>query len=160
MIHQSIRDDMDAKELEALSMLSRGFTDLKEANPELAYNLVLDILSGINEYASYFPRQFQTKSPHSNESVRRHISTTRGLFPHRRVQRNTQLTAKGIVVVEQEDPEEHPTPPASPTRARGTSSSNLSNGGGSKEDVKRSPISELLYMRWLEGLKMKWPSLL
>jgi hypothetical protein len=41
---------MDAKELESLSMLSRGFTELKQANPELAYNLVLDILSGINEY--------------------------------------------------------------------------------------------------------------
>ena len=44
---------MDARELEALSMLSRGFIELKEANPELAYNLVLDILSGINEYVSY-----------------------------------------------------------------------------------------------------------
>lgn len=41
---------MDARELEALSMLSRGFIDLKDANPELAYNLLLDILSGINEY--------------------------------------------------------------------------------------------------------------
>jgi serine/threonine-protein kinase 24/25/MST4 len=40
---------MDAKELEALSMLSRGFIDLKDANPELEYNLLLDILSGINE---------------------------------------------------------------------------------------------------------------
>jgi hypothetical protein len=47
---------MDARELEALSMLSRGFADLKDANPELAYNLVLDILSGINEYGSHFPR--------------------------------------------------------------------------------------------------------
>lgn len=25
---------------------------------------------------------------------------------------------------------------------------------------KRSPIAELLYMRWLEGLKIKWPSIL
>ena len=49
-ILQAIRDDMDAQEIEALSMLSRGFTELKEANPELAYNIVLDILSGINEY--------------------------------------------------------------------------------------------------------------
>ena len=49
---------MDAKELESLSMLSRGFTDLKDANPELAYNLVLDILSGINECGSQFFCQF------------------------------------------------------------------------------------------------------
>ena len=41
---------MDARELESLSMLSRGFADLRDANPELAYNVILDILSGINEY--------------------------------------------------------------------------------------------------------------
>jgi serine/threonine-protein kinase 24/25/MST4 len=40
---------MEARDLEALSMLSKGFLELKEANPELTYNLVLDILSGINE---------------------------------------------------------------------------------------------------------------
>jgi len=48
-IQLAIRDDMEAREIEALSMLSKGFEDLKEANPELAYNLVLDILTGINE---------------------------------------------------------------------------------------------------------------
>jgi serine/threonine-protein kinase 24/25/MST4 len=46
---QAIRDDMDAREIESLSMLSRGFVELKEVNPELAYNVILDILSGINE---------------------------------------------------------------------------------------------------------------
>jgi serine/threonine-protein kinase 24/25/MST4 len=49
VILQAIRDDMDAQEIEALSMLSRGFTELKEANAELAYDIVLDVLSGINE---------------------------------------------------------------------------------------------------------------
>ncbi|KIM25931.1 hypothetical protein M408DRAFT_330921 [Serendipita vermifera MAFF 305830] len=143
-IQNAIRDDMDARELESLSMLSRGFTELREANPELAYNLVLDILSGIND----------------NQAVRQHISTTRGLFPHRRVQRSTILTPKGVVVVEQEDNEDAPTsPPVSPTRSRGASTSNLSTGSGG-QDGKKSPISELLYMRWLDGLKMKWPSLL
>ena len=48
-IQLAIRDDMDAREIEALSMLSKGFEDLREANSELAYNLVLDILAGINE---------------------------------------------------------------------------------------------------------------
>lgn len=41
---------MDAREIESLSMLGRGFTDLRDVNPELLYNVVLDILSGINEY--------------------------------------------------------------------------------------------------------------
>jgi serine/threonine-protein kinase 24/25/MST4 len=44
---------MDAREIESLSMLSRGFTELKDANPELAYNVILDVLSGINEYVAF-----------------------------------------------------------------------------------------------------------
>ncbi len=40
---------MDAREIESLSMIGRGFSDLKEVNPELLYNIVLDILGGINE---------------------------------------------------------------------------------------------------------------
>lgn len=44
---------MDAREIESLSMLSRGFAELKDANPELAYSVILDILSGINEYAHF-----------------------------------------------------------------------------------------------------------
>lgn len=49
-LQKSITDDQDAREIEALSMLSRGFEELRDANPELAYGIVLDILSGINEY--------------------------------------------------------------------------------------------------------------
>lgn len=76
------------------------------------------------------------------------------------------MTAKGVVVIEQEVSDELPpaSPSSSPTRTRGASTSNLSTGSGGaskeKEEGKRSPISELLYMRWLEGLKLKWPSIL
>lgn len=41
---------MDAREIESLNMISRGFAELGTVNPELAYNVILDILSGINEY--------------------------------------------------------------------------------------------------------------
>lgn len=41
---------MDAREIESLSMLQRGFAELKDANPQLAYNVILDILQGVNEY--------------------------------------------------------------------------------------------------------------
>jgi serine/threonine-protein kinase 24/25/MST4 len=34
------------------------------------------------------------------------------------------------------------------------------NAAADASPVKRSPIAELLYMRWLEGLKIKWPSIL
>ena len=41
-----------------------------------------------------------------------------------------------------------------------TKSGGSSGSGGTDEAAKRSPIAELLYMRWLEGLKIKWPSIL
>ncbi|CDO75609.1 hypothetical protein BN946_scf184858.g49 [Trametes cinnabarina] len=50
LLQKATRDDMDAREIESLSMISRGFEELGAVNPELAYNLVLDMLSGINEY--------------------------------------------------------------------------------------------------------------
>lgn len=127
---------MDAREIESLSMISRGFEELREVNPVLAYNVILDILSGINE----------------SQQVRQHIQTSRGLFPHKRIIRKSQMTSKGLVVTEEEEvsglpltPE--PTPqPAAPDADQAPRS--------------KSPIAELLYMRWLEGLKLKWPSLL
>ncbi|KAG1754039.1 kinase-like domain-containing protein [Suillus paluster] len=135
VLQTAIRDDMDAREIEALSMISRGFAELREANPALSYNVILDILSGINE----------------NPSVRQHVQTSRGLFPHKRVIRKSEMTAKGLVVTEvQEDVTEVPVDSStSPLKADGPGS-----------PVRKSPISELLYMRWLEGLRIKWPSIL
>ena len=40
---------MDAREIESLSMLQRGFAELKDANPQLAYDAIIDILQGIDE---------------------------------------------------------------------------------------------------------------
>lgn len=146
---------MDAHEIEALSMLARGFVDLREANPELAYTLVLDILAGIND----------------NGAVRQHVSTARGLFPARRVVRRSEMTARGLVVVEQEVDEGLPlpasnsnspgangngaaaVPPGSATKSGGSA-------GSGEESPRKSPIAELLYMRWLDGLKLKWPSII
>lgn len=47
---------MDAREIESLSMLSRGFEELREVNPELAYSVILDILAGLNEYVIHLSR--------------------------------------------------------------------------------------------------------
>jgi hypothetical protein len=51
---QAITDDMDAREIESLSMLSRGFQELRDVNPQLSYNVILDILTGLNEYVALF----------------------------------------------------------------------------------------------------------
>jgi serine/threonine-protein kinase 24/25/MST4 len=146
---------MDAREIESLSMLSRGFTELKEANPELAYNVILDILSGINEcvYSSWLSRDCFPDIYSSNASVRNHVQTTRGLFPHKRITRRSEMTAKGLVVTEvQEDIT------GLPSTSHGSLGSNNSSSSKGDEPIRKSPIAELLYMRWLEGLKMKWPS--
>ncbi|CAE6456041.1 unnamed protein product [Rhizoctonia solani] len=120
VLQRHIHDDMDAHEIESMSMLARGFEDLKNANPELAYNVILDMLSGINE----------------NNVLRQHISTKRGMFPHKRIHRGTEMTSEGLVVTEQAE------------EVGGQSTENL-------DAQKRSPIAELLYLRWLEGLKIK-----
>lgn len=132
ILQSSIRDDMDARELEALSMLSRGFLELKDANPELGYKVILDILSGINE----------------NSAVCRHIQTSRQLFPHKKITRKSEITSGGLVVTEiQED-------------LLGTSNSTDPVPAKPEElPARKSPIAELLYLRWLEGLKIKWPNI-
>ncbi|KAF7332209.1 Ste20-like serine/threonine kinase [Mycena kentingensis (nom. inval.)] len=131
ILTNATRDDMDAREIESLSMLSRGFTELKEANPTLAYNVILDILSGIND----------------NAAVRQHVQTARGLFPHKRIIRKSEMTARGLVVTEvQED-------------ISGLPPSLESAKADAEPQQKKSAISELIYMRWLEGLRLKWPSL-
>jgi len=160
ILSKSTRDDMDAREIEALSMLARGFEELRDANPELAYNVILDVLAGINE----------------NAAVRQHIQTTRGLFPHKRVVRRSELTSKGLIVTEEEEISGLPNPgpaagapaPSSPTpsaitspgkQQRRASTQSVPKDDAAASPVKRSPIAELLYVRWLEGLKLKWPSL-
>lgn len=138
IIEKAIRDDIDAREIESLSMLSRGFSELKDANPELAYNVILDILSGLNE----------------NQAVRQHVQTSRGLFPHKRIIRKSEMTAKGLVVTEVQ--EEISGLPSTSNHIHSPSQSSIK----SDEASRKSPIAELLYMRWLEGLKLKWPSIL
>lgn len=147
---QATRDDMDAREIESLSMISRGFEELRDVNPELAYSLILDVLSGIDEYVSasltLYPSSCN-KPLSRNAAVKQHIQTARGLFPHKRIIRRSEMTAKGLVVTEEEEISGLPLPSSSsPTPV--------------EPEARKSPISELLYMRWLEGLRLKWPSIL
>ena len=57
------------------------------------------------------------------------------------------MTSSGLVVIEHED--------AAPSSPAPTIVPPIE-----EEVVRKSPISDLLYMRWLEGLKIKWPSIL
>ncbi|KAF8913898.1 Ste20-like serine/threonine kinase [Gymnopilus junonius] len=137
-----IHDDMDAREIESLSMLQRGFAELKDANPELAYSVVLDILQGIND----------------NPSVKQHVQTSRGLFPHKRIIRKSEMTSKGLVVTEEQEETTGLPSASSPVPSIASQPSSPVSAHDSAQ--RKSPIAELLYMRWLEGLKLKWPNIL
>lgn len=91
----------------------------------------------------------------SNPSVLQHIQTSRGLFPHKRVIRRSELTSKGLVVTEEEEISGLPNlnSPRSPGHSPSASTSKPDEGA----QPRRSPIADLLYLRWLEGLKLKWP---
>jgi serine/threonine-protein kinase 24/25/MST4 len=148
---------MDAREIESLSMIARGFADLRDANPSLSYNVILDILSGINEYVFSCVRRIlvNIRAQFRNPSVRQHVQTSRGLFPHKRIIRKSEMTARGLVVTEVQ--EDISTPLA---EASGSSSAHPLKADDPAAQARKSPIAELLYMRWLEGLRIKWPSIL
>jgi serine/threonine-protein kinase 24/25/MST4 len=78
--------------------------------------------------------------------VKQHVNTSRVLFPHKRITRKSEMTSKGLVVTEEQEISGLPAT-SDPLVAE-------------PEPARRSPIAELLYMRWLEGLKLKWPSIL
>lgn len=65
------------------------------------------------------------------------------------------MTARGLVVTEvQEDVS------APPAEASGSSSAHPLKADDPAAQARKSPIAELLYMRWLEGLRIKWPNIL
>lgn len=80
--------------------------------------------------------------------MKQHVNTSRVLFPHKRIIRKSEMTSKGLVVTEEQEISGLP------------STSDPLVAVAEAEPARRSPIAELLYMRWLEGLKLKWPSIL
>jgi serine/threonine-protein kinase 24/25/MST4 len=62
------------------------------------------------------------------------------------------MTNRGLVVTEVVEDVAGPSGALPPTPG--------ADNGSDALPVKRSPIAELLYMRWLEGLKIKWPNIL
>jgi serine/threonine-protein kinase 24/25/MST4 len=154
---------MDAREIESLSMLQRGFAELKDANPQLAYNVIVDILQGINEYViSFILPSDNLSEPRglafSNSSLKQHVQTSRGLFPHKRIIRKSEMTSKGLVVTEEQ--EEISGLPFTSGPADSITSPPPSATDTPPSPSRKSPIAELLYMRWLEGLKLKWPNII
>ena len=93
-----------------------------------------------------------------NSSVKQHVQTSRGLFPHKRIIRKSEMTSRGLVITEEQ--EEISGLPASSSPNGSALSSATAAAAAPESPTRKSPIAEMLYMRWLEGLKLKWPSML
>jgi serine/threonine-protein kinase 24/25/MST4 len=107
-------------------MVSNGFADLADGNPALAYQVIVDLLAGIND----------------NESIRRHLSASTQLFPRGSLRQSIKMTDKGPVL-------QHPvtTPITSGTDDDSESDIETSSKDSAQQ---RGPIAEMLYSRWLE----------
>lgn len=71
------------------------------------------------------------------------------------------MTTRGLVVTEvQEDVSGLPSTSETGHGVAPSSASITSAKSDESSPSRKSPIAELLYMRWLEGLKIKWPSLM
>lgn len=68
------------------------------------------------------------------------------------------MTSKGLVVTEEQ--EEISGLPFTSDPTESITSPPLSATDSPPSLSRKSPIAELLYMRWLEGLKLKWPNII
>lgn len=128
------------EEVESLSSIAMGFTDLANGNPELAYRVLVDILAGMNEYVppAFLPISLSDAKSNSNDNVRRHLSTSTQLFPQGSLRRSIRMTDRGPIIDEGENDSSSDTESVSKT---------------STSNQQRGPIAEMLYSRWLEGLR-------
>jgi len=108
--------DLDAREIESLDMISKGFEDLAGLNPNLAYTTIVDLLLGMN----------------SNEQARENLSTTFRDKLNPKEKHNGGITASN------------------------SSGSYVDDSISSDNEVRSSPITDLLYGRWMEGLRSRW----
>ncbi|KAK0563798.1 hypothetical protein OC844_002029 [Tilletia horrida] len=147
------RTDLSAAEHESLAMISKGFEDLTAANPSLSYAVIVDILLSMND----------------NEAARENLSGTfrkrfmgraqarpkgpRSSAPNGATKGNGHGYANGLSEDSDEDDEEGL---ANGHRARTASGGSGSAVGGAVPEGSRSPIADLLYGRWLEGLRARW----
>lgn len=69
------------------------------------------------------------------------------------------MTSRGLVITEEQE-EISGLPTSSSPNGSVLSSTTTAATAPPDSPTRKSPIAELLYMRWLEGLKLKWPSML
>lgn len=121
-------NELSPEDVETISLISNGFSDLAESNPDLTYQIIIDLLNGINE----------------NDLIRKHImGSSSGLLARNTVKHRSSLsmTNRTNVAAELEA--------AMNEEDSGSEAGSLSN----RTDIaaqQRGPVAEMLYSRWLE----------
>lgn len=120
-------NDLSPEDVETISLISNGFSDLAESNPELTYQIILDLLNGINEH----------------DLIRKHImGSSNGLLARNTVKHRSgtgasrkNVAAELEAAMNEED------------------SGSEADSAASRNDLaaqQRGPVAEMLYSRWLE----------
>jgi serine/threonine-protein kinase 24/25/MST4 len=151
-------------------MISKGFHDLKVADAEAAFRVVVDILAGIHEFVpfplslSLFKLIFRlcatdltwlaAFSLFRNDTLRANLNAS-GRVPYTLIKRTTTRDpSSGKLVVTEHADDTDPSSSSSSTAPPSSTSSTTTPAGA---EAAKSPITEMLYMRWMEGLKLRWP---
>ncbi|WVQ64600.1 uncharacterized protein L199_002767 [Kwoniella botswanensis] len=124
VLDNTLSEDHDATALEGLNLIKKGFSDLGNNDPEIAYKLVMDILGGIRQ----------------NDIVHSHIRNMS--------MANVIPRSRPIVEID------NGSKPSTPNHEDIAIKKEKENDDLIRE---RSPIADLLYLRWLDGLRLKWP---
>jgi len=120
----SQENELSPEDVETISLISNGFSDLAESNPELTYQIILDLLNGINEH----------------ELIRKHIMGSssgllaRNTVKHRSTKSKTNVAAELEAAMNEED--------------SGSEADSISKTDSTNQ--QRGPVAEMLYSRWLE----------
>ncbi|CDZ98777.1 pkinase-domain-containing protein [Phaffia rhodozyma] len=109
-LQKNSQERMSAPSREALKLLSKGFEDLKIANPQLAYSILFDITSSLKE--DFTVRHAVTEGKEGKPFHTKHENTA------------------------EPDNMSIPAP---------------------KFSDEKSPVADMLYTRWMDGLKLRWP---
>lgn len=126
----SQENELSPDDVETISLISNGFSDLAESNPELTYRIILDLLNGINEH----------------DLIRKHIMGSssgllaRNTVKHRSNTSKTNVAAELEAAMNEED--------------SGSEADSISKTDTATQ--QRGPVAEMLYSRWLEVSATLW----
>ncbi|KAL8281206.1 hypothetical protein RQP46_006240 [Phenoliferia psychrophenolica] len=142
---KGVERTMDARDIEALSMVRKGFEDLGESNPALAWQALADILAGINENTAI-------KTSLSNSPLLSSSSSSNGGVDAL-IRKSTIMTDRGPAVLLSSVHGTRPDQPFSESDDEEDDEDALAAAGRAKKEEPRSPIAQMLYSRWVHNLR-------